>query len=58
MVRVPTSITAALVTTAADTQAISAGDHAGGIISIPTGSSITALTFYVSDSQGGTYLQL
>ena len=31
---------------------------AGGIIEVPTGSSITSLTFHHSTSEGGTYLPL
>ena len=33
-------------------------NYAGGIFSIPTGSSITTLTFYVSDKSDGTYQAL
>jgi len=48
------------VTLAADitTPAISFGDAAGGLIIIPTGSSITSLTFYGSDTAAGTYVQI
>ena len=35
-----------------------AGSFAGGIISIPTGSTLTSLTFYHSDTEDGTYLPL
>jgi hypothetical protein len=58
MIRSPTIAVLSLVSTEADTPAIPFGDSAGGTISIPVGSSITALTFYVSASETGTFTQL
>ena len=43
-------------TTAATTDEIKFGPYAGGMISIPVGSSITTLTWNTADEPGGTYL--
>ena len=44
--------------TAAATTAWPAGGFAGGVISVPGGSTITSLTFYHCDTEGGTYQPL
>src|SRR5688500_16800659 len=58
MQRFPNSLSVLLDSTLADSEAIPLGDFAGGLVSIPTGSSITSLTFYASDSKAGTYRQI
>lgn len=47
-----------LDSTLADTPALLVGNYAGGIITIPTGSSITSLEWHVAESENGTYLPL
>lgn len=44
--------------TLADTPEIDYSGHAGGIIIIPTGSSITTLTWHVLEERGGTRVPL
>lgn len=46
----------AITTSAATTGEISIGDFVQGEIFIPTGSSITTLTYYVAPNSSGTYI--
>jgi len=50
------SQSAALTTSAGTTEAISIGNYASGEIFIPTGSSITTLTYHVAPISGGTFI--
>lgn len=43
-------------TSVANSVAISYGDFEKGMVSVPTGSSLTTLTWHASGSEGGTYL--
>jgi len=43
-------------TNLADSAAINYGDFEKGMVSVPTGSSLTTLTWHASASEGGTYL--
>lgn len=45
-----------IATSVASSQELFFGNYGGGMIHIPTGSSITTLTWYVADKPGGTYL--
>lgn len=47
-----------LTTSLTTTPAIEFGSDAGGVIIIPTGSSITALEWYVAEKVDGTYVRL
>lgn len=40
----------------ADSQEIPFGPYSSGIVYIPSGSSLTSLTWYVAEKAGGTYL--
>ena len=42
----------------ADTKALVMRGFTGGICIVPSGSSITSLTYYVASSEDGTYIQL
>jgi hypothetical protein len=48
--------TAAVTATLASTAEIHFGDFTSGTVHIPSGSSITTLTWYTSDEPGGTFL--
>ena len=48
--------TVALTTSAATTPEISVGEFSSGEVYVPTGSSITTLTYHVAPYSGGTYL--
>lgn len=48
--------TVALTTSAATTPEIDVSHFASGTIAVPTGSSITSLTYYTAPDMGGTYL--
>lgn len=50
------SVSVALVANIADSTAISTGDFEFGMVFIPTGSSITTLTWHTSTTLSGTYL--
>lgn len=43
-------------TAVGNSSVINYGDFEKGMVSIPTGSTITTLTWYASSSEGGTYL--
>lgn len=43
-------------TVVGNSAAISYGDSEKGMVSVPTGSSLTTLTWHASGSEGGTYL--
>jgi hypothetical protein len=47
-----------LDSTLADTPALEIGSMLYGMITIPTGSTISALTWFVSDAVDGTYVQV
>lgn len=51
-----TVISVTVDTTAAACEEIIFGSYAGAILFIPTGSSVTSLTWYVAEKPGGTYL--
>lgn len=54
--RYATSQTVAITGNIATTGAISIGEFASGEIYIPTGSTITSLTYHASPTSAGTYL--
>lgn len=45
-------------TTSGASEEILCGSYAGGIVFVPSGSSITTITWYVAEKPGGTYLVL
>lgn len=45
-----------VATAVADSVAINYGDFEKGMVSVPTGSSLTTLTWHASGSEAGTYL--
>lgn len=53
-----TTQTVTLTTSASTTPEVPLGAKWRGIVYVPTGSSITTLTFHVSDRVGGTYVPL
>ena len=55
-IRTTNALTAALTTSLATTAAIDISHHAWGTVHIPTGSSITSLTYYTSIAPNGTFV--
>lgn len=51
-----TGISVSVTTSATTTGEVNFSEFAGGTLYVPTGSSITSLTFYVAPGIGGTYL--
>ena len=51
-----TLVSVSVDTTVAACEEILFGPYAGAIVFVPTGSSITTLTWYVAEKAGGTYL--
>lgn len=49
---------ASLTTSISTTEEIPVGDFSGGTVHVPTGSSITSLTYWAATELGGTYLAL
>ena len=55
--RFTTTIPSVTVATAvANSEEIMSGSYAGGMIFVPSGSTITTITWYAAEKAGGTYL--
>lgn len=54
----PEPITVTADSTLADSEELIMQGMAGGMIYVPSGSSITSLTFYAAHTKGGTYFQI
>lgn len=47
-----------VATSEANSKSVSMRGFTGGLISVPSGSSITSITYYISSTESGTYLPL
>ena len=49
------TVTVTIATAVANSTEIQFGGHAGGLVYVPTGTSMTTLTWYASPKSGGTF---